>query len=458
MVRIRSAVIRVSVLALWVAGGPFFRLSAREFGDADNTVGAANSFGNLLISGHLGTIKLSAREEFPLRYQFTSYRQVDSPLLGKGFIVPLMESTIVDHDWLLERTTLGGATHFLYRSAHDPNHFDSLDLSESADRRGAGSALVVKTKDGFELEYRDNRLASFRSPAGTRVSLRYDGDACVSIDAGAMGSVVSYMRRGGEAAEVRTHAGTYALRMQPYPAAEKEQGDSRMTLAEIGWPDGRKTTFAFSTKQKPARACLDITFAGETATYAWDPENDEALEACGVTYSVSPLLREYDPSEEQILSGLYRIERIYPDRTRHIFVHDEDKGLIEETLRDQSQILTYLITGRGTTYGKVRKKERFENGAKKVFYQAFYDVNGRMIREVGDGQVTYHLHADGKMDPSAVGPDDQFRRYDGRGRLIEERMGGTHRMIAYLPNGDKKITTKQSSGKVDTQFISVDKR
>jgi len=446
-------------LALWAAGGLAPGLFGWEFGEPGNTVGAANSFGNLTISGHLGTVKFSKEEEFPLLYQFTSHREANSPHLGKGFFVPLLESSIVDHDWLLERTTLGGATHFLYRSAHDPNHFDSLDLSESAERRGSGSGLVVKTRDGFELDYRDNRLVGFKTPGGVRVTLRYNGEVCASVDSPGMGSAVAFTERGKEAREIRTHVGTYKLRMQPYPAIGDAPGDPSPTLAEIGWPDGRATTFAFSVEKQSARARLDIAYAGESASYVWDPTSDEIREAGGVKYSVSPLIREYDASSEHIESGVYRIQRDYPDRTRHVFVCDEDKGIIEETQRDKSETLSYVFTARGPTYGRVRKKERLgNNGEKTIFYQAFYDVNGRLIREVKEGHVMFHLYADGKIDERAIGPADEFRKYDPRGRLVQERIGGTEKSIAYLPNGDRKITTKEASGKVDTQFISADKK
>jgi len=453
-----TRVVRRWLLVSCVLGAASPAMAIKEFWEPANTVGAANSFGNLVISGHLGTVRFSKDEEYPLRYQFTSYREVDSPILGKGFFVPLLESAIIDHDWLLERTTLGGGTQFLYRSAHDPNHFESLDLSESADRRGSGSTVVVKTRDGFELEYRENRLSALRTPGGARATLRYNGEACASVDSSGAGSIVAFTMRGKDAREIRTHAGTYRLRMQPCPVLGDEAGEPRQTLAEIGWPDGRATTFAFSAQQKPARARIDIAFGGESASYAWDPSNDEIIEAAGVKYLVSPLDREYDPSDEHIQSGMYRIERQYPDRTKYIFVHDEDKGTIEETHRDKSQIVTHLFTARGATHGKIRKKERYEGAEKRVFYLAFYDVNGRVIREVKEGRVLFHLHAGGKMDESAIGPDDDFRKYDARGRLVHERAGGIERLIAYQPNGDRKITTKGSSGKVDTQFISADKR
>ncbi len=430
-----------------------------EFGGPGNVVGAANSFGDLVISGHLGTVKFSKDEEYPLRYQFTSYRGVESPHLGKGFFVPLLESSVLDHDWLLERTTLGGATHFLYRSAHDPDHYDSLDLSETAERRGSGSGLAVKTGDGFELDYRDGRLVGFKTPGGARVVLRYDGDACASVDSSGAGSAVAFATRGKEARELRTHAGTHRLRMGPYPAIGEGTGEAPATLAEIGWPDGGTTTFAFSTEAKPPRARLDIAYGGESATYLWNAVSDQVLEAGGVRYRVAPLFREYDPAEEHIVSGMYRIEREYPDRTRHVYIHDEDKGVIEETQRDGTETITHVFTARGPTYGRVRKKERFvKGGAKVLFYEAFYDVKGRAIREVNEGRVMFHLYPDGQLDEKGIAAGEDFRKYDARGRLVHERLGAVERVIAYQPNGDRKITTRDASGKETTDLISADKR
>lgn len=430
-----------------------------EFGEPGNMVGAANSFGNLVLSGHLGSVRFSKEEEYPFRYQFTSYREAESPHLGKGFFVPLLESSIIDHDWLLERTTLGGSTHFLYRSAHDPNHYDSLDLSETAERRGSGSGLTVTTGDGFEMDYRDGRLMGFKTPGSARVVLRYDGDVCAAVDSSGMGSAVAFTARGKETREIRTHAGTCALRMQAYTATDGSPGEPPMTLAEIGWPDGQVTTFAFSVTQKPSRARLDIAYGGASMSYIWNPANDELLEAGGIRYMLAPLRREYDPTQEHIESGTYRIERAYPDRTRHVFIHDEDRGLIEETQRDGTQTVTYVFTARGPTYGRVRKKERLDSGGQRhAFYEAFYDVKGRAIREVTEGRVMFHIYPDGKFDERTLGPEDDFRKYDPRGRLVQEKQRGTVRTIAYLPNGDRKITTRDASGQETTEFISAENK
>jgi hypothetical protein len=184
---------------------------------------------------------------------------------------------------------------------------------------------------------------------------------------------------------------------------------------------------------------------------------DKIIQAGGIRYSTFPLARESDVDGEHLESGVCEITRRFPDGTSCFMREDEDKGLVEEQERDGTMLRTHRITARGPTYNRVRRIERRARGGSRwkpgdweTVYEAYYDTRGRLIRDVRERVVTYHLHPGMQMPQGVLKPGDNARQYDDAGRVIFELVGGERRAVIYLPSGGRKVTVTRSSGETET--------
>ena len=425
---------------------------------AANTVGSANCFGEVQFDGHFGAVEFSRSERFDFVYHFTTQPGVTSPLFGRGFFLPLLESRLIDHDQFLEYTTLGGARRFIYRLPADPDHYVSLDGRETAHRNGSAT-FVRESSDGYQVRYQNGRMIGFQTPRKAGVVLHYDDDGvCRSVTSSSGGTVLSVTRPDATGTLKFSNAsGAFEAKFQKYYALSEtgESEETAQTLLTMKWPDGTFTRFDYSEPGVSPMA-LTMSYADESLEVAWD-ETEKIVSSSGADYRVSSLSRGFDPTAERIAAGTWSVDRQWPDGDWHHYGHDEDNGIIEENGRDEDLTLTYLIANLGPTCGYVRKRVRFPTSADpyspdptgpgETIYESFYDGGGRLIRELIDGKVYWHFRPGG-LDQSVAASDDNFFRYDEKDRLILRRVDGAYTRITWARDGSRRIVCRYPWGEV----------
>ncbi len=430
---------------------------AREFQEPSNTVGAANCFGNLQFTSHLGAVELSREEIFDFHYTYTSYSGANSPHLGKGFFVPMLEGFLIDHDYFLEASTLGGNIVYMYRLPAEPDTYVSLSGRDRTRKLGDDS-YERSTEEGFVINYRLGRIVRIKTPKGAVLTLDYDGKVCKTIRSSSGGVVCSFQKTGDKKAVFTTARGKHELLFQRHPQAEA--GDQNPdTLSEIAWPSGSKTTFSYRDDNDESNLRMTMQYDKYAADYVWAKSTKEVVEAEDVSYRVRPLRRDVDYEAERRQTGVYSVERRYPDGSWDRFMHDEDGGYSDLDTSDGKKFRTHYINTRGPIFNLVRKRERIFPGAsdseerKKTVYEAFYDTEGKLIREVIDGTVNWHLRPEG-LPASVVKKEDNFRQYDQKGRVQQSRWNGTVSKTTWMTDGSRRVVSTHPWGEVYLRYYS----
>ena len=382
-------------------------LSAGEFTKPNDTIGYADCFGNLKFSSHLGAIGLFRAEFYNFYFLYSSYEEYDSPFLGKGFFVPMLEATLIDHDYYLEATTMGGATVYMYRLPAEPDRFVSLNGKNSATKL-QGDKFVRETKEGFKLEYDEGRLNRMQTPTGTTLNFEYDGDLCKTIRSSTGVVVCSITKIAADAkSSFKTARGKYELEFQSLPASRESSNlPPSYTLKKIAWPDGAETQFSYANLPGTGDIKMQMRYQDDIMDFTWNRLTGQLLSADNVKYRIAPLLRSNPIQQRQAqrsATGVYTIHQTFEDGSWELFSHDETAGYSDLEKSSGEIVRTHYINTRGPVFNLVSKRERIQirDGVNnsKVFYNASYDTEGNLLRQVRDGKITWHLRKGGYPRP-----------------------------------------------------------
>lgn len=449
----RSARLAVWVLSLWLPWAG----SAGEFSKPTNTVGDANCFGELQFTSHLGAIELSRDEVYDFYYQYSSHPGHDSVHFGKGFFVPLLEASLIDHDYFLELTTMGGATIYVYRLPEDPDKYTSLNGQNIVYKLGDDS-YRRENEEGFRFHYRLGKLTQMETPKGTRIEFTYEDDFCREVRSSTGAVVCSLAKLSANHSVFTTARGRYELTFQNHPASNDEEYLSAglpplPTLAKVGWPDGNETTFVYPETKGSDAMVMQMAYGGQMMEAVWERHSGRLVRCDGVDYEISALSRQVDYEAERTRTGVYSIRRSFPDGSWKEFLHDEDAGFSDDSDSEGEKIRTHYINTRGKVFNFVRRKERlFADKPPETFYEAFYDTDGNLIREVNAGVVTWYLR-EGGIPESAVREGDDFVRLDGDGKVTHSRRGEESRRIRWFADGSSRIVSEYSWGEMALRYL-----
>lgn len=436
-------------------------LSAGEFSKPNDTIGYANAFGNLKFTGHLGAVELSSAEVYNFYFQYSSYSEYESPFLGKGFFVPMLEATLIDHDYYLEATTLGGATVYVYRLPAEPDRYVSLNGKNSVRKLG-GDKYVRETKDGFKLEYHEGQLNRVQTPEGAELIFEYDGDRCKAIRS-STGVVICSINIISDTRNVFVTArGRYELEFQIHPvsvgtANRPSNLPPLYTLKTISWPNGAETQLSYTNLPDSDDIKMQMRYQDDVVDFIWNKDTDQLISADKVDYQIAPLLRSSPTSSrrERIVTGMYTIHREFEDGTWELFSHDEDAGYSDLEKSNGEITRTHYINTRGPVFNLVSKRERIQlrNGVKspEVFYKAFYDAEGNLLRQVRDGKNTWHLRKGG-IPESVVKDKDNMVRYDEGGRVVESRLDDSITRIQWLQDDSSRVVSRHPWGEINLRY------
>jgi len=347
---------------------------------------------------------------------------------------------------------LGGRKIYLYRLPAEPDRYVSLNGKNWARKLGDG-IFVREDEDGFSLEYRLGRLTKARTPKGSVLTFVYDGEFCREIRS-STGAPVCVMSILSETTRRFVSArGTYGLVMQEHPGSI--EGVPSYTLASIQWPSKETTRFDYSQSDDDV-INLRMSYEEDSMEFLWERGSDRLKKADEVNYRIAPLTRDFDYNAERASTGVYTIRREFTDGTWEEFLHDEDAGFSDTIKSNGETLRTRYINTRGPVYNLVRKRERLLPDTKEpeVFYEAFYDAKGNLLREVRDDRVLWHIRKGG-IPESVVKKDDDVLRYDSSGRVDFSRKAGTTIRTSWRANGSRRELSTHPWGELHLRWLDA---
>lgn len=461
------------VILLFAFGGTTAR--SGEFSRPSNTIGFANCYGELQFATELGELRLSQSEGYPFAVIYSSWEEAWSPVLGRGFWIPVLEGYCIDHDYFLEMTTLGGARLFLYQIAQSPDDYVSLDGRQRAKRLGDAS-FARRSFDGFSVTYQDGDLVEFNSPSGARVAVESKDGVPRTLRSSAGGTTIAISSGGKNRLKITTHQGAFLVDLVDLDLRSDEEKDREAepnraadpSVKSITWPDGKRTTFDYETPG-PGRFWVSMTMAyeGDSMEFKWLPGSGTIIEADLVSYRVASISRHVDTTSERIRAGTWTVTRTFPDGSWRSYTHDEERGIIEEEVSNREITRTHLVTSRGPAYYRVKKQERAlpREASRSVFggagdpmettYRAFYDDKGRLLREIDHDKTALYFYHDSELDPSLAASADRVYRYDDRERLIYRDDEGVKTKLQHLGNGASREVTWYPWGEVMLRYFAA---
>ena len=106
-------------------------------------------------------------------------------------------------------------------------------------------------------------------------------------------------------------------------------------------------------------------------------------------------------------------------------------------------------------FNLVSKRELIRNNrtgsSAKVFYEAFYDAEGNLLRQVRDEKITWHLRKGG-VPESLVNKKDNMVRYDQKDRVIESRLDDSITKILWLKNDASRVVSRHPWGEINLRY------
>ena len=400
--------------------------------------------GHVLLVDSLGELDLGDGLKFPIFAMFNSGWQSSSPYLGQGWMLPLLESKIVQvDDNTFQLWQPDGWYQFMSRDSATPSMLN-----------GQGGWKAVVNDDntitawapcGWKLTYSSGKITSIITPKNQDLEIVYKGDRAVEVDMN--GSPLLQLGTDSATGLVNTlqfNKNTVTLEDADKPQIEVLNGQNVVgsvskSLSKVTFFDGKVDQFHFSVDSK-AQPQLTLSSAGSNSrTINWNPANNLITQDGDWHYQVTPSATGQSAAFSRTTAA-GKTESWYNDPTSGQEV-TEINGVKRTTSRFAS----------GKLSGFIRKITEITNGVEKTIYSVDYDEQGRPIRVLDKGKVRSIVYDDANHSES-VYIDSKLlmtATYDEQHRLSSSvGANGLKRAIAYLPDGTPKETDTFPDGRV----------
>jgi len=411
-----------------------------------NRLGWADASGKLSIWVNGGwVVDLGNGETLPLRFHFSSMQdRVSEGILGVGWWVPLLESTVVQvREDCVRMTALGGQSIYLFDNSGGEESY----ISKNKSWRGGVSGerdFGVSGPEGWTYRFKGGKIVQAVSPQGTQVEWGYDTDGRVQSlfsdkqkllsiakneQTGLPDSIVfekgkytvdfKYEKMplfGGVGNDVRP---IDVLPMASSISTKKEGHINEVFRSEpILW---NGTEIEMSTRLK--------TTVDDTIEYTWNPITHRLTSAGDFTYKVDP---GKDNVQQIIQEGLGKKESYTWDGVKY----QEIRAIVYGNGREH-----VTVTEFNGTHGKnFLRPTCVKTGESEVVYH--YDEDGRVLRRVSKDLISGNTKA-------VNFPNDGKAIWEENGKPFKEvsltKDGVT---MSFLDSGSRTSTYHFQSGRL----------
>jgi hypothetical protein len=143
--------------------------------------GNVSNFGHIRLVESIGSIPFAKNRTIPVVAVFRTSAKTVSPFLGDDWNLPLLESIAFPKDKKTVEVRLPDGTAYYFSEIKAGEYRASRDWSATRTR----DTLIVKSRFGAELVYKDGRLQSLKYPNGETLHYRYVDGRVAEITDGA---------------------------------------------------------------------------------------------------------------------------------------------------------------------------------------------------------------------------------------------------------------------------------
>jgi len=350
-----------------------------------NHFDGVNEWGKLSYWRQIGKIDLGDNLQIPLIIGFNPTRG-NSPYLGRGWMVSLLESNIVQVD---ENKFLLTQPDGISRQFWRKKPTDTV-LQGQGDWKGeiSDNSITVWAECGWKLVFNRGKITSIATPKNRVINLVYTngrvseiqerGRTVLKVEIDSMSGQVNGLSYG------TNHIG---IELGDKPKIETIQGlnvlaGNEKSLHKLTLPGGSLAICDFGVNEK-LQPTLKVS--GDTSRqFVWNPMSGKAVQDGEWTYDIKPTETQYTNAATSRTNSKSQTEFWYLDKEKGV---ETVKGL------DGIQRITSRYTS-GQLAGKIRDITEIENGVIRTILKNSYDEMGRLIRSTDELGVVQVLHYD----------------------------------------------------------------
>lgn len=393
----------------------------------------------------IGELDLGGGLKLPIQALFKSGWAGNSPYLGTGWQLPLLESNIVQID---DRTFImrqpGGWYRTFYRTKGSPEILDGGMWKAEI----KGEQITAWADCGDKLVFGKGRLLSFSIKDRT-FTLVYSGDKVTEIrEGGTTKLAVAWNDAGTEAMALQYNGKRLDLARAERPRVQNVAGKNM--VVGIDRSLGRASGANLPTKsyQYGVDDRLQPTLKTSARVFTWDPGVGGRIVSDGRwTYDVKPGAKAGDNAA---------IGRQDAQGQKEFWHNDKKRGTEITERRNGMRLVTSRFV-KGALKGKIRRQDIFEGGKLTSSHSWIYDENAKLIREIINQEVIT-LVRDEKdrliRKVNAAGETIWERGYDKEDRIVRELINGSLLEHEFLTDGSRKRYQKDPvTGAVLRQWV-----
>jgi len=368
-----KALVTLAVLCVGAGGADVFACGVNWRLPKDHFDGV-NEYGVVSYWEQIGEIDLGDDLKLPLIIGFQSDRDWSSPYLGKGWILPLLDSNIVQvSENEFRQIQPDGYTINFGRDGKKPN---VIRGQQGWTGEIKGDVITLYATCGWKLTYQQGKLTSITTPKNRVLSLLYSD-----------GKVAELREQGRIVLQVNTDPATKQVTGVTYGkdkigvalgdkpkvevvAGQNVVGGMAKSLGDLQFSDGTRHTYQFGVNDK-LEPLLKVGMPNsEPRNISWNPMNNQISSDNGWIYAIS------FPSKNTNA----KIERTNLQGQSEMWFYDGEKGT--NYTRDVSGNTTehqWFTSGFAT--GRLRHSITYVSNGKRLERKLSYDERGNLIRD-----------------------------------------------------------------------------
>jgi YD repeat-containing protein len=356
----------------------------------------------------IGDVDLGDGLTVPVNINFNSHRATDSPTLGKGWMVALLESHVEPLDENSVKVVMPDGWNFYFHRSGTPETWTG-NAGWMGETNGA--VFTISAPCGWRIKFDGGRIQEIEGDNSRTLTFKYNGNSAVEVDVEGRSIVRVEGEPDGAARDIVVGADKITVAQARRPRIQSMRKQRLVTgfdlsLNQLLWADGRKESFAFGT-DKDINPTLDITHTdGSGRSFTWDAATGQIKTEGPWTYH----LRQ--------VAGRIRFDRILGPGETESFEDDPQKGVTVEKSLTGNDVATYRFAS-GPLTGRIRKVEERNKKVVTTLYAASYFPSGLLMREMFYPNRVRVYSETRKLLRETIGDEVVYQQdFDDQGRLI----------------------------------------
>lgn len=335
-----------------------------------------DSRGHVCYSEQIAELDLGDDLRLPLIINFRSDRENNSPYLGKGWILALLDSSFVQTgENAFQMIQPDGWVRPFYRGKTSDS---VLDGGPGWKAEIQGNTIVAWAGCGWKLTYTKGKLTRINTPKSRELELIYSAGKVTELrEKGATKLTVEFDPVNGEARALIFGAKRLEIALAERPRVQVVAGQNVVagmdsSLRRVSSPaEGVAQEFEFAVNDKVQPTLKVHGKNASERAFVWNPATKLIIADAGWSYQII--------SSQGLVGSNAAIERVNPRGQSEYWLLDGQKGQeITQGVDGVKTIRSWFVSG--VLAGRQREIKKIENGAERITYQATYDEKGTLLR------------------------------------------------------------------------------